>query len=291
MARVLILLVGEQPVPNLLPTRRLQPDVVVLVHTDQTETIAGRLRGLLEPAMTCLLCRVDPYDLIETETRLAAQIAGYAPSDDVVLNLTGGTKPMATAGLEAVRRRNGAFVYFQTEGNQSRLRFYRYDDGRLRHTGDDDLPAAITLDDYLRLHLGVYASQPPRDDFERAVVAALEEDARIDEVMTGLRPRGLGALEVDVAVRCGNQVGIGEIKTQAAKGGIDQINAVASREYLGTYVHKFLISGTPVDGNNRDLARAYKIEVLELTGPRAGGMLDEADRGRLVDAMVRRMSR
>jgi len=39
----LILLVGEQPLPNLLPTRRINPELVVLVHTDRTKEIAERL--------------------------------------------------------------------------------------------------------------------------------------------------------------------------------------------------------------------------------------------------------
>jgi len=32
----LILLVGEQPLPNLLPTRHINPELVVLVHTNRT---------------------------------------------------------------------------------------------------------------------------------------------------------------------------------------------------------------------------------------------------------------
>lgn len=47
MKTALILLVGEQPAPNLLPTRHLKPDVAVPVHTDRTKDTAKRIEHLL----------------------------------------------------------------------------------------------------------------------------------------------------------------------------------------------------------------------------------------------------
>lgn len=291
MTRTMVLLVGEQPIPNLLPARHLRPELALLVHTEETEAVADRLSNLLQPAIACRTCLTDPYDLVAIESRLVAALSPRPPTDELVVNLTGGTKPMSLAGLEAARRLRGRVVYFQTERNQSRLFAYRYERGRIEPDGVEDVPATITLDDYLRLYLGAYTTQPPRNDLEREVAAALRASPAIAEVLTGLSPRGLGALEVDFAVRCGNQVGIGEVKTQAAKAGIDQINAVASREYLGTYVHKFLVSGHPVDPNNKDLARAYRIEIIEVPGFGQTGALGPDDRARLTAAVVRRMSR
>lgn len=60
---VLILLVGEQPAPNLLPTRHLSPDTVALVYTEHTKPVAERLKGLL-PNCQCFLCGIaDPYNI------------------------------------------------------------------------------------------------------------------------------------------------------------------------------------------------------------------------------------
>lgn len=91
---------GEQPVPNLLPARRLRPDVAVLIHTDRTREIAARLRALLEPWSACHLCEVDPYHVLHIYDRLARFIAEELPAEPLTFNLTGGTKPMILAALE-----------------------------------------------------------------------------------------------------------------------------------------------------------------------------------------------
>ena len=45
-------------------------------------------------------------------------------------------------------------------------------------------------------------------------------------------------MEIDLIFRCGNSIGIAELKTGKSateKEGIDQLNAACAREYLGTY--------------------------------------------------------
>jgi len=60
--KVTISLIGEQPIPNLLPLRYQPPDVAVLVHTDRTRRVAQRLEELLAPKVTVRLLPTDPYD-------------------------------------------------------------------------------------------------------------------------------------------------------------------------------------------------------------------------------------
>ena len=283
---ILVSLVGEQPAPNLLPARRLGPDVAVLVHTGRTAATADNLRTLLRPHCTCLLCDVDPYHVPEIYEQLGGFLQENAAYMPLVFNLTGGTKPMVLAAYRLAQERDSDFVYFQTEGNRSRLTRYKFQDGLVVLDRVDELPETISLDDYLRLHLGTYKSGGPREELERQVLEALRPTPGL-EVLSSLLPRGQPALEIDFAVRYGNQVGIGEIKTKGAKSGIDQINAVAHPRYLGTYVRKFLVSARPVDRNNRLLAEAYRIEVIEVPGYAETGALDAADREKLRGTVLR----
>jgi hypothetical protein len=283
---ILVSLVGEQPAPNLLPARRLRPDAAVLVATKRTERIANNLASLLEPHCDCLRCDVDPYHLPEIRERLESFIDDTLSGQQFVFNLTGGTKPMVLAAYELARHLNSSFVYFQTEGSRSCLYRYAFVKDGAKLQSVEELPNTISLDDYLRVHVGFYKTDPPRDPFEQHVFEALSEVQEIAEILTSVRPQNLGALEVDFAVRCGNQVGIGEVKRKAAKAGIDQINAVAHPRYLGTYVRKFLVSGHPVHPNNQELAEAYRIRVIELPSYSETDELSSADKAKLSQVVV-----
>lgn len=69
---------------------------------------------------------------------------------------------------------------------------------------------------------------------------------------------------MDLVFRLGNQIGVAEVKESAGKKAIDQVNSAAEQRHLGTYVKKFIISGKPMDHNNRVLAAEYGIQVIEL---------------------------
>jgi len=289
MSTAMILLVGEQPAPNLLPTRHLQPDAAVLVYTERTRGVAENLKALLEPGCHCWLCQVHPYRIHEIQQELDAFLTTTVADYAMVFNLTGGTKPMALGAFRVARMLNSPFVYFQTEGNRSLLYHYIFDGDEIILQAADELPVTISLNDYLRMYLGTYTCEEPRTDFEQQVVDELRSTSGIAEVITSLRPQGLEALEVDFIVRCGNQVGIGEVKTKGAKRGIDQLNAVAEQRYLGTYVRKFLVSGKLVDRNNKNLAQAYRIEVIELLSYGESGVLNADDRQRLAGTVCRQL--
>jgi len=286
---ILISLIGEQPAPNLLPARRLQPAVAVLVHTERTRSIAANLEALLGPHYPCRLCAVDPYHIPAIYDQLAHFVAQEFPGQSLIFNLTGGTKPMMLAAYRLAGETGSPFVYFQTEGNRSCLYHYRVENGVISLKETEELPQTISLDDYLRLHLGTYETGAPREELEQLVFDALAATPGITNIFASVRPQGLAALEVDFALHCGNQVGIGEVKRKGAKAGIDQINAVADPRYLGTYVGKFLISARPVDRNNKLLAQAYRIEVIELLSYEKTGTLDTADTGKLRQAILRRL--
>ncbi len=264
MSSVVILLIGDQPAPNLLPTRYLEPEATVFVHTERTYPIAMNLKSLLESKYICKLCKVDSYKIEEIQEELSKFLKSSFNNSHFIFNLTGGTKPMALATFQIARTLNSPFVYYQTEGNQSLLYYYFFDSGRIVLKDMKELPKTVSLDEYLRMYCGSYTTGEPRNDFEYQVKEVLSSASGIDEVLTSVRPQGLGALEVDFLVRCGNQIGVGEVKTRGNKDGIDQLNAVTEQRFLGTYVQKFLVSGYPVHPNNKDLAKAYRIEVIEI---------------------------
>lgn len=281
----LVLLVGEQPAPNLLPARLLKPDKAVLVHTEKTVRIAQNLKGLLEDTCSCLLCQVHPYEITEIAKQLGAFLGGELPQAALTFNLTGGTKPMALAAFLLASQQRAPFVYFQTGGGRTLLHHYGFsDDGQIQLQRQEPVEETVSLDEYLRMYVGHYTTEPPRNDFEQQIYQALREIPEL-EVFSGVRPQGIEALEVDFVVRFRDRVGVIESKTKAGKSGVDRVQAVAEQRYLGTYMAKFLISGNPVDRNNLNLAKAYEITVIELKSYGKTGTISDEDRQKLLRAI------
>ncbi|MCS7177921.1 MAG: DUF1887 family CARF protein [Anaerolineae bacterium] len=286
----MIHLVGEQPAPILLPTRYLNPDVTVLVHTEHTRGIAQRLADVLDSDSNCLLHCVSPYDLPGIQISLQRFLQEKLAEHQLLFNLTGGTKMMSLAAFLVAFQRKAPFVYFQTEGGHSWLYRYQFTpQGEVQLEKREEIGETITLDDYLRVQVGEYTTGSPRTDFESEVLQALREYVPGIETLTSVRPRGMEALEVDFVIRLGNQIGVMEVKARGAKSGIDQIQAVAEQRYLGTYVAKFLVSGKSIDQNNRNLANAYNITVIELTGYEKTRSLSPKDRQTLAEAVRNRL--
>ena len=114
--------------------------------------------------------------------------------------------------------------------------------------------------------------------FEKAVHDVLQ--THVDEVLAGVKKGG--ALDIDLVIRCGNRVGIAEVKTgekARKKVGIDQLNTAGGREFLGTYTKKFLIVDMPWDtlSNLRELAQARDITVIEVPSYGMTGAISNTD--------------
>ncbi len=247
----LISLIGEQPIPNLLPIRALQPEKNLLVYTDRTKAIASRLRRLISGRddLTSDL-RVRPYAFEHTLEQLQNRLQD---AEDVLFNLTGGTKMMALAAYALAVQQQADFVYLESEKHHAILYRYEYADGLPQRIQREVLPPLISAADYLNAHLpGFSETGYSTDDhgnltdggkFERAIHKALQ--SRFDEVLAGVRPEGVAdQIEIDLVIRCGNQVGIAEIKLgggDSGKRGLDQLKMAGGREYLGTYTTQFMI--------------------------------------------------
>ena len=288
---VMILLVGEQPAPNLLPFRHYDPQAVALVHTSlqQSRTKADRLARLIGPRVIKPLCETDAYRIQLIQENLEAYINEQGwNGPDLIFNLTGGTKTMALAAYETARRMGATAFYYQTEDNQSLIHPYRFEQGNLVTGEPVRVAQTLTLDGYLRLYVGDYApSILPKDSLEEAVYSALSQVRLPDfEAMPATHLKELsGNVEVDVLARYGNQVAVFEVKRKAGKDGIDQLNSVTDQRTLGTYTHKFLVSARPLEENNVDLAKAYRIKVVVLESGQ-GGSLSVEDAERLVTTVI-----
>lgn len=281
---ILVTLVGEQPIPNLLPARYLQPQRVLFVHTTGlrgTEAVARRVAALLKD-VPCDLALVDAYDIPQIRARLVEKLSGVR---DCLFNLTGGTKPMTFAAYTLAQAQQSPFVYFQTEGPRGRDQqslLYRYEWRNVEPAlaGKVELPGnLLTIDDYLRAHLPGYESPDPQMEqeqptdgwrFEKAVHDALHGWA--DEVLAGVRPKGVKEqVEIDLLVRGGNQVAVLELKSHGSgKDAIDQLTTAAAREYLGTYATRIAVIGGRVDDRFKALAVALRVGVVEFPAYRAG---------------------
>jgi hypothetical protein len=288
----LVTLVGEQPIPNLLPMRALRPEALLLVYTARTEPVARRLGGLAGPETEVAYVKTDAYDIIGIRKVLHGKLAGCV---GLLFNLTGGTKPMMLAAHALAAEFDSPFIYLQTEGrppaeHQSRLCTYCYSEGNLRLESVAALPALLTIDDYLRAHLPGYREEGFSKDergrinagglFEQSVHRALENC--VDEIRAGIKPEGVAdQIDIDLVVRRGNQVGIIEAKTGTKKAGIDQLATAGGSKYLGTYTARFLVVGGRLRHELKALAHARNIVVVELPGYSEGCPLNHEEAVRL----------
>ncbi|MEW6216036.1 MAG: DUF1887 family CARF protein, partial [Nitrospirota bacterium] len=244
----MISLIGEQPIPNLLPIQYLKPENVLLLYTDRTDRVSKNLKNLITSVTNVDTLPVNPYD-IQAITQGLKQIINHdyqTNANNLLFNLTGGTKPMAFAAYQVAEQLGSSFIYLQSEGRKSILYWYKFSPG----TGfvfkeKEEVPEVITIDEYLKAHdLWNYTSRPLSQSFEKLVEKAVYEaveNNRISEIKPSV---AMGGLQIDLMIRCKNQIGIAEIKSgHAAQSiiGINQLNTASEQRFLGTYVTKFLI--------------------------------------------------
>lgn len=292
MNKIMIVLVGEQPAPNLLPLRFLRPEVMLLVKTSHPTTalISGRLKSFFQGSIAPFELEVDAFEIDKIRHSLEREIMQQGwQSSRPVFNITGGTKPMSIAAFQTATALRCPAIYFQSQGSRSLLyRFEVGEDGEMHEAGQTEIPDAMTLDDYLRLYLGNYGVEGPRDNFEKLIYEFLQSTSKLAEVISSVRPQATPNLEMDLVFRLGNQVGVAEVKESASKKAIDQVNSAAEQRHLGTYVKKFIISGKPMDQNNRVLAAEYGIHVIELEEYNKSD-ISPRDRERLLGKIVQKM--
>jgi hypothetical protein len=288
---LLLSLVGEQPIPNLLVARVLCPRSILWVCSQRTQSIAERLSPLLPPTSQPLPPLVmPPYDVEEAYKALAASLQTHEDGDEIVLNLTGGTKPMTWAALAVAAERSLPFVYLQTEGEHTVLYRYRTQAGRFVLDDRRRIGALINVHDYLQAH-GLtewHVKGGARDPFEKLVEPVLRDAC--DEVLVNL---DFNAFEADFVIRCGNKVGVVECKRghsrdrRERRAGMDQLVIASEEKYLGTYTARFLFTDHPLSENHAQLAKARNITQVLLFSARRNdyAALSQGDRNEIYSAV------
>ncbi|HKZ78458.1 MAG TPA: DUF1887 family CARF protein [Pyrinomonadaceae bacterium] len=272
----MVCLVGEQPVANLLPVRHCLPARVILVYSERTKQVSQNLQQLIAKAAEVSSHKLDVYNLNSVKTRLGEIVSNDEP---LLFNITGGTKTMALAAFMLAKQYQRPFCYLQSEGGKSLLASYDFNCEEIHLIEETEIAETLTIDDYLRVHGMTYCLTREIEALEQQVFDCLKP--HVSEVLVGV---GCGTLELDLVIRCGNQVGIAEVKTGRAaqrKTGIDQLSTATQREFLGTYTTRFLIVDRELPPNNRELALAHNINVIELVEDRSNG-LSEGDCEKLI---------
>lgn len=295
----MISLVGEQPVPSLLPIRHLLPGEVALIHTHASKKVSDNLRPLLEKSSRVIPFEVTAYDILKIKKSLEDFVASHRwRPRDLIFNLTGGTKPMSLAAFQLAQELRANVAYLQSEGGKSLLYKYVWENEHLALMGRQEISPLLSIDDFLRCHgLGDYRLPKANtkadfgSEFEIAVYRALSSVC--DEVIGGLRFLRFPHVELDFIFRIGNQIGIGEAKTgveAGKKNSIDQLNSATHREFLGTYTRKFLFLNGRLTPNNRKLIDAYRINAVELNQPLENGELSANDGKKVAERILKSLS-
>ncbi len=295
---LLISLIGEQPIPNLLPIRALRPEENLFLCTSKTQARAAFLRRLIDSPAADLL--VDPYAFDATLRKLQERLA---ERQDVLFNLTGGTKMMALAAYALAAQRRLPFIYLESEKHANLLYRYTFLDGLPYLQEKTTLPALINTAEYLSAHLpGFELHDFPRDEhgrlndgglFEQAVYQSLK--GRGLDVLSSIRPLGVGhQIEIDLAFRLENQVGIAEVKlggSEGGKRGLDQLKMAGEPTYLGAYTAQFLIVAAPrLLGRASTLAAQRNITVIPLPEYAAGQPLPRPAAERLYETIRQKLT-
>lgn len=285
MPKTMLSLVGEQPVPNVLPVRYLQPKEVALIHTHTTKRVSDNLVPLLRKDCRVIPYEVTAYDILKVRSSLKNLIEKkrWQPSE-LIFNLTGGTKPMAWAAFQLAQELKAEFVYLQSEGGKSLLYLYSFADGKLSLVKKEEISARLSIDDYLRAHgLKGYKRQKKTQWFESLIYQTLRP--HVSDILANVR---LGTLEIDFVVQLENQFGIIEAKSgegKKKKEAIDQLSTASQREFLGTFIKRLLILKQPLGIDNKKLANAHNIIEVVLPSANETDRLLEEDQNLLIETV------
>lgn len=116
--KILIQLVGAQAQPNVLCLKTIKPNVVINLYTSKTKATCGKIRDFSKEYFPQIDCRCIQFKTPEpsvqdTQNLISECIESYAtnPDNKIIINYTGGTKPMAIGAFLAGKD-NHTLVYF-----------------------------------------------------------------------------------------------------------------------------------------------------------------------------------
>ncbi len=256
---LLLSLVGEQPIPNLLPLWQL-PEYTAgqFAATETTRRHAEMLVRAVEndPRLKHLAVQpvlvVEAYDLNKARRTLAKALSEHlGKGEEVCLNFTGGTKVMGAAALQTAYGTGIQLMYVCTELNEI---IYYQSDGveTFRHTIDVKIGVQQYLEACgLEVRLpNPQAAPPPKagDWLEQKVYKAALDCGSFDDVQRNVkvvRHLAAGAYvtnELDVVVSRNGHLTVCSCKSgqNLSKEVLYELSAISARENLGIYCGKVL---------------------------------------------------
>ncbi len=283
---LLLSLVGEQPIPNLLPLWQFpQYDAVQFACTETTRPVAKALHDAIccDPQLQRLQVlepiAIPAYAIGTARQALAAALLQHLQQNrPVTLNLTGGTKLMSLAALQAAYGTGVSLLYVSTEENQViRLASDGAEQERL------PLRVNITVEQYLRAH-GLEVSQhqsfqpnrpapasPPTEGshLEDRVYHLLSKSRRFDDVRRRLHIRkqlnnNSITNELDLTATLNGRLAVCSCKSgKVTNEALYELASLSRREAAGIYCGKVMIIENPnPSAILRDRARSMGIKLV-----------------------------
>ena len=299
MKPALFSLVGHQPLPTLMVIRHLKPSVVVLLGTNARELKLRRknLKAIIDADAKAggdgHVEVIEPPDVDAWNMESIIQRVGDVCTkydlehDNVVFDVTGGTKAMSISLAQVAKDRGSELVYLDSDDFHVRLWRYRFEDSpppagksKLELVGGEPtrLGELLEIKDLIRAYLGDVGYPARAVDtrqegywFARDVhrgFQSLQGQPRIDESRE--RVYISAKEEVDIILRSQNRFALVECKwvQDPAKDpkmeGVYQLNNAASERYLGTYTAKIWAVRTRCNRDTREVADAHLVNILEL---------------------------
>lgn len=273
---LMIALVGEQPLPNFLLARYENLDALLLVYTLKTEPVYKKLKAILKSAVAIHGLLTDPYNVIAIIKDLKDKLAEseLASHQSLVFNLTGGTKAMSLAAYHVAQQRNASIIYMESEEKHNQIFRYEWKEYQLQEPTGSLLPDCIELKDFFNMHLGLakwHVKGPSPTEgglLERAVGDVLRSHGY--EAMMGvwiLKDQ----VDIDVAVRSGNQFGIIEAKVGDEGRNMKGIKQLSTaKRHLGTFTQQFYVINVTPTPSQKEIVDAANIKVISLLDYRSG---------------------
>jgi hypothetical protein len=141
--KVLINLIGGQPAPNYIAAKEIQPDKIFNIYSDASELIMNRLNELLKIDIITPPLKVNAYDFEEIFKALNEFLAGNL--NEIIVNVTGGTKLMSIAAFEVAKNFNLKSVYVDSENHY----LYSFHNDKIE---SKKLQKKISIENYFYLH-------------------------------------------------------------------------------------------------------------------------------------------
>ncbi len=286
--KILINLIGEQPIPNLLPILHFKPDKTIVMHTQRTFAVALRLQKIVK---NIELVSTKPFDFPENIKKLHSI---YEDSGDYIFNITGGTKIMSVALFQFALEKKAKVVYLESQNNINKL-VYVIENNEISNQVEM-ISELIDVETYIKAHVSdFYLAKPENPNlfgvkFENAIIQAIKSNGF--EVLQGVKPKKEGdQLEIDAVIKKKgtNNFAIVEVKSggedEKRKQGIDQLSTAGSREYLGIYTKRILISRLKVNDSLKKLAKKHNVKIIDQIHTDRQMKIRESDKYKLIEKL------